>query len=58
LAFKEIGQPQNQLMIHADSIVHAASTMKTPVMVEIFNQIEQKKWKTLQPRGLRSIPSL
>jgi len=43
LAFKEIGQSQNQLMIHADSIVHAASTMKTPVMVEIFNQIEQKK---------------
>jgi beta-lactamase class A len=45
LAFKEIGHPKNQLMIHADSIVHAASTMKTPVMVEIFNQIEQKQRK-------------
>jgi len=45
LAFKEIGHPENQLLMHADSIVHAASTMKTPVMAELFNQIEQKKWK-------------
>ena len=32
------------LFINEREIFHAASTMKTPVMVEIFNQVEQKKF--------------
>jgi len=40
MAFRDVGNPKNQLLIHADSLVHAASTMKTPVMVELFRQIE------------------
>ncbi|MHB1051436.1 MAG: serine hydrolase [Bacteroidota bacterium] len=32
------------LYINERELFHAASTMKTPVMVEIFNQVEQKKF--------------
>ena len=38
IAFKEIGNEDNIIIINGDEIFHAASTMKTPVMVEVFRQ--------------------
>lgn len=38
VAFKEIGNEENQFAINGDEVFHAASTMKTPVMVELFKQ--------------------
>ena len=38
VAFKEIGNEENQFAINGDEVFHAASTMKTPVMVEVFKQ--------------------
>lgn len=38
LAFSEVGQPKKSLFINAEEMFHAASTMKTPVMVEAFKQ--------------------
>ncbi len=38
LAFKLIGKNQETILINADEMFHAASTMKTPVMVEAFKQ--------------------
>jgi beta-lactamase class A len=40
LAFREVGNPENQILINAEEEFHAASTMKTPVMIEIFKQAE------------------
>lgn len=38
VAFKEINNDANQLLINGDEVFHAASTMKTAVMVEVFKQ--------------------
>lgn len=38
IAFKEIGNDANKIIINGDEVFHAASTMKTPVMVEVFKQ--------------------
>jgi len=38
IAFKEIGNEDNIIIINGDEVFHAASTMKTPVMVEVFRQ--------------------
>jgi beta-lactamase class A len=38
IAFKEINNDANQLLINGDEVFHAASTMKTAVMVEVFKQ--------------------
>jgi len=38
VALKEIGNEENQFAINGDEVFHAASTMKTPVMVEVFKQ--------------------
>lgn len=38
VAFKEIGNDENQFAINGEEVFHAASTMKTPVMVEVFKQ--------------------
>lgn len=38
IAFKEIGNDENKIIINGDEVFHAASTMKTPVMVEVFKQ--------------------
>jgi beta-lactamase class A len=38
IAFKEIGNEDNIIIINSDEVFHAASTMKTPVMVEVFRQ--------------------
>jgi beta-lactamase class A len=41
LAFREIGNPANQILINEEEEFHAASTMKTPLMIEIFKQAEE-----------------
>ncbi len=40
IAFKDLNNPDNQFFMNADTLFHAASTMKTPVMIEVFKQIE------------------
>ena len=40
LAFLDLQDSSNQLLIRAHDEFHAASTMKTPVMIEIFKQAE------------------
>ncbi len=39
--FKHLQQPDLHFSIHEDTLFHAASTMKTPVMVELFKRAEQ-----------------
>lgn len=40
LAWKNIANGE-ELLINADSVFHAASTMKTPVMIEVYHQAHQ-----------------
>ncbi len=40
LAFKDINNPERTLLINEKESFHAASTMKTPVMIELFKQAE------------------
>lgn len=42
MAFKDL-QSGNQFAINGNEIFHAASTMKTPVMMEVFKQVNQGK---------------
>lgn len=44
IAFKNLSEENDQLLINADESFHAASTMKTPVMIEIFKQAEAGKF--------------
>ncbi len=41
MAFLPIFKPQDSILINATEEFHAASTMKTPVMVEVFKQVEE-----------------
>ena len=38
VAFRDIADPENQLLINEKEVFHAASTMKTPVMVELYKK--------------------
>ncbi len=38
-------QTQDHLFINPDSVFHAASTMKTPVMIEVFKQAKEGKFR-------------
>jgi beta-lactamase class A len=38
LAFQLVGNPNEQILIHETDVFHAASTMKTPVMIEVYKQ--------------------
>lgn len=40
IAFHRIGSPSDTLFINADQSIHAASTMKVPVMIELFRQVD------------------
>jgi len=40
VVFEEFGNPGNSLSINENVVFHAASTMKTPVMVELWRQAE------------------
>ncbi len=44
LAFKELESGES-LLIEADVTMHAASLMKVPVMIEVFRQAEQGKFR-------------
>lgn len=44
MAFCEIGKPENKLLINAKEDFHAASTMKTPVMMELYKQAAQGRF--------------
>lgn len=39
VAFQDLGRPDS-LLLDADSSFHAASTMKVPVMIELFRQVD------------------
>lgn len=45
LAFQEIRRPEHQLLINEKEVFHAASTMKTPVMAEVYRQAATGKYK-------------
>ncbi len=45
LVFKPLESKKKALRINADEPFHAASTMKTPVMIEVFRQAESGKFK-------------
>lgn len=40
VAFQHLDNPEDQLLINAREEFHAASTMKTPVMLEVYKQAE------------------
>lgn len=44
LAFVDLSNPTNQVFINESETFHAASTMKTPVMIEIFKQARAGKF--------------
>lgn len=44
VAFKDL-QTGKTLFIHEHENFHAASTMKTPVMIEVFKQVKEEKFK-------------
>lgn len=44
LAFKMIDDQANTIFINEKMIFHAASTMKTPVMIEVYKQAAEKKF--------------
>lgn len=41
LFFEDLNNPEVQITINPDTVFHAASTMKTPVMIEVFKQAEE-----------------
>src|ERR1043165_9427589 len=43
VAFKDLSTGK-ELLINEKMIFHAASTMKTPVMIEAFRQVKKKKF--------------
>jgi len=43
LAFKDL-QTGDEILINEHEVFHAASTMKTPVMIEVFKQAAAGKW--------------
>jgi beta-lactamase class A len=40
IAFQNLQEPQEELLINANESFHAASTMKTPVLLEVYKQAE------------------
>jgi beta-lactamase class A len=44
IAFKIISDEKNEILIDEKRIFHAASTMKTPVMIEVFKQAAKNKF--------------
>lgn len=45
VAYQDLTDSSRQLWIHTDSIFHAASTMKTPVLFELYKQAGEGKLK-------------
>lgn len=44
VAFKNLQEPEEELLINAKENFHAASTMKTPVLLEVYKQAEAGKF--------------
>lgn len=44
IAFKNLQEPQEKLLINAHKSFHAASTMKTPVLMEVYKQAAAGKF--------------
>ena len=44
VAFMIIGDEKNEILINEKMIFHAASTMKTPVMIEVFKQAAENQF--------------
>jgi beta-lactamase class A len=42
--FKDLKDESRQITINPDTVFHAASTMKTPVMIEVFKQAEEDRF--------------
>lgn len=42
--YKDLNNPEHQITINPDTMFHAASTMKTPVMIEVFKQAEEGRF--------------
>lgn len=45
LAFQDLQDPVNTILINTDEDFHAASTMKVPVMIELFKQQAEGKFR-------------
>ncbi|WP_373520852.1 serine hydrolase [Aquiflexum sp.] len=45
IAFKDLQKPERNIFINEHENFHAASTMKIPVMLEIFKQVKEGKYK-------------
>jgi beta-lactamase class A len=52
VAFRTVGG-RDELLIDADKPFHAASTMKVPVMIELFRQASAKKLSLDEPLGIQ-----
>lgn len=44
MVFRDLDNPANEIIINETEVFHAASTMKTPVMVELFKQARQGRF--------------
>jgi len=49
VAYLHLGDPKDRVLLEADRSFHAASTMKVPVMVEFFRQVDAGKLSLDQP---------
>jgi len=49
VAYQHLGDPKDTVFLEADRSFHAASTMKVPVMVEFFRQVDAGKLSLDQP---------
>jgi beta-lactamase class A len=49
VVYQDLGAPKDSVLLEADRSFHAASTMKVPVMVEFFRQVDAGKLSLDQP---------
>ncbi|MCI0569822.1 MAG: class A beta-lactamase-related serine hydrolase [Myxococcaceae bacterium] len=49
VVYQDLGDAKDALFLEADRSFHAASTMKVPVMVELFRQVDAGKLSLTQP---------
>ncbi len=52
VAYQSLGASKDTLFLEADRVLHAASTMKVPVMLEFFRQVDAGKLSLDQPLTL------
>ena len=52
VAYQHLGNPRDSLYLEADRSFHAASTMKVPVMIEFFRQVDAGKLSVGQELNL------